>query len=98
MNAPTPFDPKGLMKDAFEIEGITAAECRSIFLDWVLGVPAGADVRAEVKVIVAHYASLADADHPMLATLTAAQEDTGPPRRTGGRQSRILQRTDDTSF
>jgi hypothetical protein len=86
------------MKDAFEIEGITAAECRSIFLDWVLGVPAGADVRAEVKVIVAHYASLADADHPMLATLTAAQEDSGPPRRKGGRQSRISQRTDDTSF
>ena len=81
-----------------QIEGITAAECRSIFLDWVLGVPAGADVRAEVKVIVAHYASLADADHPMLATLTAAQEDTGPPRRKGGRQSRISQRTDDTSF
>ena len=98
MNVPTPFDPKGLMKDAFEIEGITAAECRSIFLDWVLGVPAGADVRAEVKVIVAHYASLADADHPMLATLTAAQEDSGPPRRKGGRQSRISQRTDDTSF
>jgi hypothetical protein len=91
MNAPTPFDPKGLMKDAFLIEGISASECRSIFLDWVLGVPVGTDVRTEVKVLVAHYAPHADAKHPMLRTLAAAQEDTGPPRRKGGRQNRLLQ-------
>ncbi|MGB1096749.1 MAG: hypothetical protein ACPG09_09845, partial [Paracoccaceae bacterium] len=32
-------DPKGLISEAYNIDGITAGECRSIFLDWALGVP-----------------------------------------------------------
>jgi hypothetical protein len=87
-----PFDPKGLMKDAFSIEGILISECRSIFLDWVLGVPAERDVRDEVAVLVAHYAPLQDPAHPMMITLQAALEDTEGPRRRGGRQSRLAQR------
>lgn len=97
MTARAPFDPKGLMKDAFLIEGISASECRSIFLDWVLGVPAGTDVLAEVRLIVAHYAPHADPSHPMLMTLAAALEETGPPRRKGGRQSRLSRGSDDLS-
>ena len=27
-------DPKRLVAEAYRIEGITEAECRSIFLDW----------------------------------------------------------------
>ncbi len=42
------FDPKGLIRESFAIEGIGAPECRSIFLDWALGLPAGHDVRTEV--------------------------------------------------
>jgi hypothetical protein len=63
----------------------------------VLGVPAGTDVRAEVEVIVAHYAPHADPEHPMLRTLAAAKEETGPARRKGGRQNRLLKRDDDFS-
>ena len=30
------LDRKGLIEEAYKIDGITAAECRSIFLDWAL--------------------------------------------------------------
>lgn len=89
-----PFDPKGLMKDAFIIDGITVSECRSIFLDWVLGVPEGRDVRTEVAIILAHYEDLIDPSHPMIGTLALALEQPERPRRKGGRQSRLSQRDD----
>jgi hypothetical protein len=38
--APDPLDPKGLIREAFRIDGITDAECRSIFVDWALSVQA----------------------------------------------------------
>ncbi len=37
----TQADPKGLVRESFVIEGITASECRSIFLDWALSLAAG---------------------------------------------------------
>ncbi|WP_342071240.1 hypothetical protein [Yoonia algicola] len=83
------FDPKGLIRDAFAIEGINAPECRSIFLDWALGVPAGHDVRTEVGRLVAHYAAYAPASHPMLETLRAALQNPPVPRRRGGRGGRV---------
>ena len=86
----THFDPKGLIREAFLIEGIGAPECRSIFLDWALGVPSDVDSKAEVTRLIAHYEPNVPADHPMLATLRAALEDIGPPRRRGGRQGRGL--------
>ena len=33
-----PDDPKGLIADAYRIDGIDKAECRSIFLDWALSL------------------------------------------------------------
>lgn len=89
MTEETLFDPKGLIREAFAIEGIAAPECRSIFLDWALGVPAGRDVRAEVDRLVAHYARNAPATHPMLETLRAAQQEPLTPRRRGGRSGRV---------
>ena len=82
-------DPKGLIRDAFDIEGIAAPECRSIFLDWALGLPPGRDIRAEVAGLLAHYADLAPADHPMLETLQAALQEPATPRRRGGRKARM---------
>ena len=35
----TADDPKGLIREAYSIDGITKAECRSIFLDWALSLP-----------------------------------------------------------
>ena len=43
------YDPKGLVREAFAMEGIGAPECRSIFLDWALGVPVERDTKTEVS-------------------------------------------------
>ena len=83
------FDPKGLMREAFLIEGIMAAECRSIFLDWALGVPSDRDMQREVGRLLTHYTPYVPADHPMLETLLAAQVAPASPRRRGGRNGRF---------
>lgn len=84
------YDPKGLIREAFLIEGIAAPECRSIFLDWALGGPPDRDTGQEVRALIAHYGSMQDPRHPMMETLNAALEDIGPPRRRGGRKGRVL--------
>ena len=86
--AKDPRDPKGLIRESYRIDGITAAECRSIFLDWALGVPVDADMKAEVQAMLLQYAD-ASVDHPMTQTLVAALKDTGPARRRGGRAARV---------
>ena len=81
-------DPRGLIKEAYRIDGITAGECRTIFLDWALGVPAGTDTRNVVRALLLQYEA-EPADHPMTATLKAALTDQGPARRRGGRGGRL---------
>jgi hypothetical protein len=83
-----PLDPKGLIRESYVIEGITAAECRSIFLDWALGVPLGQDPRDAVRSLLVQYADQ-PADHPMTQTLVASLRDVGPARRRGGRAGRF---------
>jgi len=83
------FDPKGLIRDAFAIDGIAAPECRSIFLDWALGLPPGRDVRTDVARLLSHYVDQAPESHPMLETLRAALQEPTAPRRRGGRSGRV---------
>lgn len=89
MNVPTLFDPKGLMREAFAIDGINAPECRSIFLDWALSLPSERDAMAEIGLLLVHYEPLQDGNHPMIETLRAAQQKPQTPRRRGGRQGRL---------
>lgn len=80
-------DPKGLIRESYRIEGITAGECRSIFLDWALSVPEGADAKVSVRYLLGVYGEAAD--HPMTATLTQALEDSPTAKRRGGRAARM---------
>lgn len=82
------LDPKGLIKEAYRIEGITAGECRTIFLDWALGVPLGEDTEERVQKLLTQYADQ-PADHPMTQTLVAALRKAEPARRRGGRAGRL---------
>ena len=36
-------DKTGLIRESFRIDRISAAECRSIFLDWAIKLPAETD-------------------------------------------------------
>lgn len=82
-----PIDPKGLIREAYRIDGITAGECRSIFLDWALSLPEGEDTRDALETLVARYAPDA-VDHPMTIVLKEGQEKSQAPRRRGGWRSR----------
>ena len=80
------LDPKGLIFEAFRIEGITEPECRSIFVDWALSVEV-ADMVEAIKTLLTRHCDVA-ADHPMLVVL---REGLGTPpqtRRRGGRAGR----------
>jgi hypothetical protein len=73
-------DPRGLIYEAYRIEGIEEVSCRPIFLDWALGVPAGEDAVAHIKTMLDHYE--ADwPDHPMTALLRAGLDKMATPRR-----------------
>lgn len=80
------IDPKNLVLEAYRIEGITEPECRSIFLDWALSLPPGADIRAALTALLQRHAD--DGEHPMSAVLRAGLEKAEPPRRRGGWRSR----------
>lgn len=80
-------DPKGLVRESYRIEGITAGECRSIFMDWALSIPVGVSVPDAVRVLIATYA-LPAPKHPMSAVLHQALSAPEAPRRRGGRSAR----------
>ncbi|WP_121065073.1 hypothetical protein [Chachezhania antarctica] len=81
------LDPRELIAESYRIEGITEPECRSIFLDWVLGMRDGVDMRAAVASLLAHYADIAP-DHPMTKVLRSGTEEATEARRRGGARGR----------
>lgn len=87
-------DPKNLIRESFRIEGITLAECRSIFVDWALSLPEGIEPAAAMQLLIDTYGSEArpagEEEHPMITVLTLGQSATkGSPQRRGGRAGRF---------
>ncbi|MGR3502872.1 hypothetical protein [Pseudaestuariivita sp.] len=82
------IDHKGLIREAYRIEGITDAQCRSIFLDWALSLPA--DV-PQTRAIAALLERHGDDGHPMTDVLKAGLQTISAPRRRGGWRSRPRQ-------
>lgn len=82
-----PDDPKGLIRESYRIDGITASECRSILLDWALSLPLDSDQAAVAGRL---HASRAATDHPMTHLLAeAASAGSSETRRRGGRAGRF---------
>lgn len=87
--ASDPADPKGLVREAYAIPGISPGECRSVFLDWALSLPPGTDPGPPLAALVARHAKVAP-DHPMTAVLREGLGPaSAPPRRRGGRAGRL---------
>ena len=78
-----PNDHKGLIREAYRIEGITLPECRSIFLDWALSLPGELDQNQALTNLHAVYSEQA-ADHPMTQVLTEGLQAAHAPKRRGG--------------
>lgn len=84
-----PNDPKELILEAFRIDGISAAECRSIFVDWALSVQVTNHVPM-IEALLARHAGDPD-DHPMKAVLTEGLAAKPPSGRRGGRAARVAE-------
>lgn len=82
-----PIDPKGLIYEAYRIEGIDAGQCRSIFLDWALSLPESEDTQDALAQLIARYGS-DNPDHPMTTVLQQGQQAAARPKRRGGWRSR----------
>lgn len=80
-------DPKGLISESYRMENLEASECRSIFLDWALSLPEGADASELIERLLARHGADAP-DHPMTAVLREGQARISAPRRRGGRSAR----------
>ncbi|MCV6585716.1 MAG: hypothetical protein OIF47_09290 [Marinibacterium sp.] len=80
-------DPKGLIHESYQIDGITPSECRSIFLDWALSLPAGAETPASLRALLARYGDDAP-DHPMTGVMRDGLTGMATPQRRGGWRSR----------
>ncbi len=77
------FDPKGLVAEAYKIEGITASECRTIFLDWALSL--SGDTKTALNVLLERHAQ---EEHPMNEVLRQGLAAQASARRRGGWRSR----------
>ncbi len=75
-------DPKGLIADAYRIEGIGLEECRTIFLDWALSVPVDVDTGALIAVLMQRHGDAVE--HPMTEVLNDGLTKITAPKRRGG--------------
>ena len=80
-------DPKALIRESFNIEGINIEECRSIFLDWALSLPNDVDAKKIIPLLIDKYND--KKEHPMLLTLREGLITTISPTRRGGRRGRL---------
>ena len=78
-------DPKGLLREAFRIDGIGPEACRSIFLDWALSLPEGVAPADALGIVLAVHGV---EGHPMTAVLRDGLAHPKGSRRRGGRRGR----------
>ena len=76
-------DPRNLIREAYRIEGITAPDCRSIFLDWALGSQSAEEVRPMIVALLETYGP-DNPDHPMTVVLREGLERAERTGRRGG--------------
>jgi hypothetical protein len=80
-------DPKALIREGYNIAGITYGECRTIFLAWSLGVPADEKSLTVIARLLIQYGA-AYPDHPMTHVLKEGLEASPAPVRRGGWRGR----------
>ena len=82
------IDRKNLLRDSYAIDGISAPECRSIFLDWALSLPPSVDPTEAIQFALSIYEA-DNPDHPMTQTLREGLQKANAPKRRGGRAARV---------
>jgi len=78
-------DPKGLIREAYRIEGIGTEECRSIFVDWALSLPTTVAPEVAIPALLVRHGA---PDHPMTAVLREGLVPAVARGRRGGWRGR----------
>ena len=82
-------DPRGLLFEAYRIHGIKVPECKTIFLDWVLGLENDIDIYSAIEAALDEYQK-GNPKHPMTLVLIEGLEvDKKAKGRRGGRIGRL---------
>jgi len=82
-------DPRGLLFEAYRIHGITGPDCKTIFLDWVLGLGSDINIYSAIKAALDEYQK-GNPKHPMTLVLIEGLEvDKRVKVRRGGRIGRL---------
>ena len=84
------IDPRGMIYEAYRINGITLEECRMIFLDWAMHTPQG-DMIPYLQQLLDEYEVKNPSAHPMTQVIKAGfktAESAG--KRRGGHLARVL--------
>ncbi len=82
------LDPRELILESYRIDGIDLGQCRSIFLDWVLGAAATPPVKDQIAALLDIYGP-DHPDHPMTQVLKEGQSaEVKPQGRRGGWRGR----------
>jgi len=81
------IDAAGLIRESYRIEGFSASQCRSIFMDWLLKLPQSVPPREAIAQLLVRHASV-HADHPMTTVLRAGLDPSARPVRRGGHRAR----------
>ena len=79
------LDPTALIREAYRMD-LGPGECRTVFLDWALSLPDGADARGAIAALLERYG--AEAGHPMTQVLRDGLERAAQTGRRGGRRGR----------
>ena len=61
-------DERGLIYESYNIENISSSDCRSIFLDWLLGLNESLDPQEEIKNLY-NFFHKKNINHPMTLIL-----------------------------
>ena len=77
-------DPRGLIFESYNMVQISEPECRSIFLDWALGLEPKYDAIEEIRAYLNYYGS-EYSEHPMNKVL---QEGLNVKPRRGLRRAK----------
>tara|TARA_Y100001960_G_C14203736_1_gene600869 strand:+ start:86 stop:355 length:270 start_codon:yes stop_codon:yes gene_type:complete len=83
-------DPKALIREAYNIDGISLEECRTIFLDWAISLSLDHDTKKVLKNLLEQYGTKYPS-HPMTKTIREGLKETAKPRRRGKRRTRNWQ-------
>ncbi len=82
------IDPRGMIFEAYRIEGISLEECRMIFLDWAMHTPQG-DMKSYLHELLVEYEQ-GNENHPMTQVIKEGlitSKEGG--KRRGGRARQL---------